>query len=172
MPMSTALHESFYMFNWIESTHVLTLMVSLGALVVIDLRMLGLWLVDVPASRLAARLGPMMFVGFGVMVITGVTLFTAIPVRYTQNIWFRAKLVLMIVAALNAYLFHRHLNASASTWDSDRVPPRRTRMAAAISLSLWVLVVICGRFIAYDWFDCGRPENSALMNSIQGCDAQ
>ena len=39
---SVDLHESFYMYDWIESTHVMTLMISLGMLIVIDLRMLGL----------------------------------------------------------------------------------------------------------------------------------
>ena len=39
---STGLHESIYMYSWIETTHVLTLMVFLGMLVVIDLRMLGM----------------------------------------------------------------------------------------------------------------------------------
>ena len=47
---STEIHESFYLYAWIESTHVLTIMVFLGMLFVIDLRMLGLAFVDVSAS--------------------------------------------------------------------------------------------------------------------------
>ena len=171
-PFSSGLHESFYMFNWLESTHVLTLMVSLGTLVIIDLRMLGVWLTDVPASKVAARLTVPMFVGFTIMVITGTILYTAIPIRYTQNIWFRTKVILMIIAGINAYLFHRHLNASVGTWDTDKKPPSRTRLAAALSLSLWTIIVICGRFIAYDWYDCGRPENSATMNVLEGCNSK
>ena len=61
---STALHESFYMYNWIESTHVLALMISLGMLFLIDLRMLGLALPDIPASTLAQRLSLPMLAGF------------------------------------------------------------------------------------------------------------
>ena len=45
---STDLHESYYVYNWVESTHVLTLMIFLGMLVVIDLRMLGYVFKDVP----------------------------------------------------------------------------------------------------------------------------
>ena len=66
------LHESYYMYNWVESTHVLTLMVSLGMLFLIDLRMLGLALPDVPASRIAERLNVPMLIGFAVMFITGI----------------------------------------------------------------------------------------------------
>ena len=51
---STALHESIYMYSWIETTHVLTLAVFLGMLLIIDLRMLGLAFPEIPAPRLAA----------------------------------------------------------------------------------------------------------------------
>lgn len=167
-PFSISLHESFYMFNWLETTHVLTLMLSLGMLFTIDARMAGWWLMEVPASRLAARLTTPMWIGFAIMIGTGVTLYTAIPVRYTQSVWFRLKLILLFAAAINAWLFHRHLNASASTWDLDKIPPKRTRMAAITSLCLWAAVIVCGRFIAYDWFDCGK-EMSAFMNWAAGC---
>lgn len=167
-PFSIGLHESFYLFNWLETTHVLTLMLSLGMLFAIDARMLGWWLTEVPASKLAARLTVPMWIGFSIMIGTGVALYAAIPVRYTTSIWFRIKLILLFVAAINAWTFHRHLNASAGAWDMDKIPPRRTRMAAFTSLCLWAAVIICGRFIAYDWFDCGKGL-STFMNWATGC---
>jgi hypothetical protein len=166
---SQDLHGSFYMYNWIESIHVMTLAVCLGMLCVIDLRMLGLGLMRVPASTLAARLNKPMLLGFALMFVTGVLLYSAIPVRTTQSLWFRIKLVLLVAAAINAWLFHRHMNASVSTWDTAATPPRRTRIAAGLSLSLWAGVVITGRFIAYDWFDCGQKTNSAFVNWASGC---
>jgi uncharacterized membrane protein len=169
-PFSTGLHESFYLFNWLETTHVLTLMLSLGMLFAIDARMLGWWLTEVPASRLADRLAKPMWIGFSIMIITGVLLYLAIPVRYTTSVWFRLKLILLVVAAVNAWTFHKHLNASVGTWDLDKIPPKRTRMAAMTSLCLWAAVIVCGRFIAYDWFDCGK-EMSAFMNWASGCSA-
>jgi hypothetical protein len=167
-PFSIGLHESFYLFNWLETTHVLTLMLSLGMLFVIDARMLGWWLMEVPASKLADRLAKPMWVGFSIMIITGLALYTAIPVRYTTSIWFRIKVILLFVAAVNAWTFHRHLSASAGTWDMDKVPPRRTRAAAMTSLCLWAAIIVCGRFIAYDWFDCGK-DMPAFMNWATGC---
>ena len=169
-PVSIALHESFYMYNWIETTHVLTLMLSLGMLVFIDLRMLGWCMAGVPASRIAARLNKPMWIGFSIMLITGVLLFTAIPVRTTQSLWFRIKMILLVLAAINAWTFHRHLNRSVGSWDLAAVPPRRTRVAAAISLTLWAGVVLTGRFIAYDWFDCGG-DNPAFVDWAAGCNA-
>jgi hypothetical protein len=165
---SVALHESFYMYGWIESLHVITLTVSLGMLIVIDLRMLGLWLKDVPASKIAERLDRPMLIGFSIMVVTGVLLYVGIPIRTTQSLWFRIKVILLVAAFINAWLFRKHMQASVGTWDAAPVPPRRTRIAAALSLTLWASVVTCGRFIAYDWYDCGQ-DNPAFIDWAAGC---
>lgn len=165
---SVALHESFYMYGWIESLHVITLMVSLGMLIVIDLRMLGLWLKDVPASKIAQRLDRPMLIGFSIMVVTGVLLYVGIPIRTTQSLWFRIKVILLVAAFINAWLFRKHMQASVGTWDAAPMPPRRTRIAAALSLTLWASVVMCGRFIAYDWYDCGQ-DNPAFVDWAAGC---
>ena len=165
---SVGLHESYYMYAWIESLHVITLTVSLGMLIVIDLRMLGVWLKDVPASKIAERLDRPMLIGFSIMVVTGVLLYVGIPIRTTQSFWFRIKLILLVAAFINAWLFRRHMQGSVGTWDVAPVPPRRTRVAAALSLTLWAGVVCCGRFIAYDWFDCGQ-DNPAFIDCAAGC---
>jgi hypothetical protein len=157
---SVGLHESYYMYAWIESIHVITLMISL--------RMLGLWLTSVPASKIAERLDRPMLIGFSIMVVTGVLLYLGIPIRTTQSLWFRIKVILLVVAFINAWLFRRHMQQSAGSWDVAAVPPRRTRIAAALSLTLWAAVVMCGRFIAYDWFDCGQ-DNSAFIDWAAGC---
>ena len=156
MPWSTQLHESYYMYPWIETTHVLALMIFLGMLLVIDLRMLGLTLTSVPASKVAERLDKPMLIGFSVMLITGFILYFAIPVRTTQSIWFRIKVVLLIAAGINAWLFRAKLKAAVGSWDTDPLPPRRIRVGAALSLALWAGVVITGRSIAYDWYDCHK----------------
>lgn len=165
---STGLHESIYMYSWIETTHVLTLMVFLGMLCIIDMKMLGWIFPDVPASRISERLAVPMVVGFVVMVITGVLLFYAIPVRSTQSIWFRIKVVLLIFAGINAYFFHKQMRASNSSWDHEPLPPRRIRVGAGLSLSLWLGVVFTGRAIAYDWYDCHKPQNE-FVYWIAGC---
>jgi uncharacterized membrane protein len=165
---STLLHESYYMYNWVESTHVLTLMVSLGMLFLIDLRMLGVAFPDVPASKIAERLNVPMMIGFIVMFITGILLFYAVPIRSTQSIWFRIKMVLLVGCAINAFLFHKRMNESVSSWDTDAVAPSRLRKGAIISLVFWSLVVICGRFIAYDWFDCDYGQ-TGLIGTLAGC---
>ncbi len=165
---STALHESLYMYAWIETTHVLTLMVFLGMLFVIDLRMLGLIFPNVPASLIAERLDRPMLIGFAVMVVSGLLLYYAIPVRTTQSIWFRIKVVLMVAAGINAFLFRARMQAADGSWDNDPVAPKRMRVGAMLSIGLWSGVVVTGRSIAYDWFDCNK-EMPTFMYWAAGC---
>ncbi len=167
-PWSIALHESLYMYGWVESVHVLTLAVFLGMLFVIDLRMLGLAFTDVPASRIAERLDRPMMIGFVVMVVTGLLLYYAIPVRTTQSIWFRIKVVLMIAAGVNALLFRKRMEVAGASWDCERRAPQRLRIGAGLSLALWAGVVVTGRSIAYDWFDCTQ-HLSRFMYWAAGC---
>lgn len=165
---STMLHESYYMYNWIESTHVLGLMVSLGILFLIDLRMLGYAFADVPASKIAERLNIPMLIGFVLMFVTGILLFYAVPVRSAQSVWFRIKMILLVACAINAWLFHKRMNESVSSWDSDARAPKRIRQGALLSLGFWSIIVVCGRFIAYDWFDCVR-DPGPFMSFVAGC---
>src|SRR5262245_54026517 len=72
---SIALHESLYLYPLIESTHVLTLTVFVGLTVMLDLRLLGLAMKQVPASEVIARLVPWAKTGFVIMAITGLLLF-------------------------------------------------------------------------------------------------
>jgi hypothetical protein len=167
-PWSIGLHESIYMYAWIETTHVLTLAVFLGMLFIIDLRMLGWAFTGLSAADLADRLDRPMILGFLVMIATGLILYYAIPVRTTQSIWFRIKVVLLIAAGINAWLFRRRMQASVSSWHRDAIPPAPIRRGAARSLLFWAGVVFTGRAIAYDWYDCHKPL-SAFMLWAAGC---
>ena len=166
---STDLHESLYMYAWVESTHVLTLMLFLGMLLVIDLRLLGVAFTGVATSKIVERLDKPMMLGFIIMVISGVLLFYAIPVRSTQSIWFRIKVVLLIAAGVNALLIRNMTRSSAMTWDNDPVPPKRIRVGAGLSLGLWVLVIGAGRSMAYDWWDCSKQDLPYFMYWASGC---
>ena len=121
-----------------------------------------------PVSELAGRLLPWTRVGFVVMVVSGALLFYAIPVRSYNNVFFRLKLVLLVLAGLNAWLFHWGIYRRAKTWDLNAPPPRRARIAGALSLLLWAAIIFSGRMIAYNWFDCGRPQ-SDFVNFLAGC---
>lgn len=165
---STMLHESYYMYNWVETTHVLSLMISLGLLMLIDLRMMGWALPNMPAKAIADRLHWPVLLGFGVMFVTGALLFYAIPVRTSQSIWFRIKLVLLVAAFVNALRFHKHLREAHGNWTDELRAPKHLRRGALLSMLFWTGIVICGRLIAYDWFDCIKNPQP-LMANLAGC---
>ena len=163
---SIAIHEGPYAL--IESVHVLTLCIFVGLAVMLDLRLLGVTLRRVPVSEVVHRLLPWMIAGFVVMVISGGLLFYAIPVRSYQSVFFRFKMVMLILAGLNVWVFDTGIYRRVADWDLDRVAPRGARMAGTVSLILWALIVLSGRMIAYNWFDCYKPQSS-LVTWLAGC---
>jgi len=148
---------------------VWALCLFVGFAVVLDLRLVGIIFRGVPIAHMIDRVLPWTKAGFVVMVISGVLLFYAIPVRTYHNVFFRVKVVLLILAGLNALTFHSGVSRKAAGWDLNLSPaPRAVKLAGVFSLALWALVVFSGRLIAYNWFDCSKPQ-SALINSLAGC---
>ena len=170
-PGSIALHESLYMFLIILTVHVLTLCVFVGTAVMLDLRLLGLTLRRVPASEVMARLLPWTAAGFLVMIVSGALLFYAAPVLRYQNLFFRLKMVTLILAVMNAWVFHRTVYCKIADWNLYPVPPPGARVAAGLSLALWAVLITLGRMIPYQayWFDCSRQPQSAIVNLLMGC---
>ena len=167
---SVSLHESQYAYAIIESIHVWTLAVFFGSILMVDLRLLGLTMRKVPVTEVAGRLLPWTIAGFIVMVITGSLLFSAIPLRSYQNIFFRTKMILLVLAGLNVWLFHSGIYKRVAAWDFYAIPPKGARIAGVISLALWASIVVSGRMIAYNWFDCDRQPQAAIINFLTSCD--
>ena len=168
-PWSVALHESEIAYSLIESFHVWSMCLFFGMTIMFDLRLLGLIMRNVSVSEVIRRLQPWTILGFVMMVITGTLLVYAIPVRSYQNIFFRTKMVLLLLAGLNIFIFHSRVFPSVAKWDADPLPPRPARLAGMFSLALWVCIVVSGRMIAYNWFDCDRQPQGDLINFLTSC---
>jgi hypothetical protein len=168
-PGSIALHNSLYMYQVVSTIHVVTLALFVGTAAMLDLRLLGLTLRRVPVSEVASRLRPWTVAGFVLMIASGALLFYANPTPRYQNIFFRTKMLMLVLAGINAWAFHKTLYRTASEWDLDAVPPRRARMAGGLALMLWAGMIMSGRMIAYDWFDCTRQPQRAIVNLLEGC---
>jgi hypothetical protein len=166
---STGLHESRYAYDLIESVHVWALCLFFGLAVMFDLRLLNWTMRTVPVSEVARRLLPWTVFGFVIMVISGALLFSAIPLRSYQNIFFRTKMILLLLAGLNVWIFHSGVYRGVATWDVNSAPPRAARVAGALSIVLWVCIVLSGRMIAYNWFDCDRQPQRPIINYLTSC---
>src|SRR5262249_7394965 len=156
------------MYPIVESVHVLTLCLFVGMSVMLDLRLLGFALTRVPVSEVTDRLVPWMVAGFIVMVISGGLLFYAIPVRSYQNVFFPLKVVAVLLAGLHAWVFHHRMHMRVREWGTAAPTPRPARVAGAASLFLWAVIIVCGRMIAYNWFDCDMHPGPT-MRMLTGC---
>ena len=141
-----------------------------GLAVMFDLRLLGWTFRRVPVSEFNRRLLPWTIAGFVIMVISGTLLFYAIPLRSYQNIFFRFKMILLAVGRLERVVLSlARLSAGRSQGMSTGCRPEAARIAGALSLVLWIGVVFSGRMIAYNWFDCDRQPQPAIINFLTSC---
>jgi hypothetical protein len=166
---SIDLHESQYAYPIIESIHVWARCLFFGSVVLFDLRLLGWTMRSVPVSEVVDRLLPWTIAGFVILVISGTLLFFAIPLRSYQSIFFRTKMLLLLLAGLNVWFFHSRVYPRVVASDVSGAPPRAARVAGAVSLVLWISIVFSGRMIAYNWFDCDRQPQAAIINFLTSC---
>ncbi|MFT3850925.1 MAG: hypothetical protein QM739_20380 [Propionivibrio sp.] len=124
----------------LESLHIIGLATMFGSLLIVDLRLLGV-IRRVEAIALARAVLPWTLLGFLLVVGTGLCLFFARASELIANPFFLAKISLVMAAGLNAAWLHSRgpLNASSVL----------THWQAALSLSIWLAVIVCGRWIAY-----------------------
>ena len=170
-PGSIALHESRYLYLIVLSVHVLTLCLLVGTTAMVDLRLLGLTMPNVRVSEAVTRLMPWTAAGFLVMIISGALLFYAAPLNRYQNLFFRAKMVTLLLAGVNAWVFHKTVYRKVAEWDMDPLPPRGARFAGGVALVLWASLIMLGRMIPYQvyWFDCNNQPQPAIVNLLSGC---
>ena len=151
--ISIGIRESTWSYPIIESVHVLGLCLFVGLAIVWDLRLLGVSFRRIPVSEVKSRVMPWVTIGFIIMVISGGLLFWSDPVRFYYKVFFRIKLVALVLAGLNAFVFERAAGKYLIDWDTSPITPRGAKLAGGISMFLWALIIVCGRLIAYNWFD-------------------
>jgi hypothetical protein len=145
----TLIRESTWAEPIIETIHVLTLTVFLGFIILLDLRLLDLIMLRTRVSTVFQQLKPWLFGSFGIMLITGISLFAGDPVLFYGTIFFKLKMLMLLAAALNVIVFNLTLGRTLMQWDARARTPRAVKISGLLSLVLWVAVVACGRGIAY-----------------------
>jgi hypothetical protein len=152
LPSSTAFRESLNGYPFALTAHVISMCVFAGLIIMMDLRLAGFGFQKTPFSEMQKRLFPWQMVGLVVSSATGLLLFYGQPMRYYPKALFWTKVVLMILAAVNAGYFHLTTYRSVAKWDRDPMLPFAGRFAGVTSLVLWTGVIVFGRLTAYNWF--------------------
>jgi hypothetical protein len=147
---ATALRESGYTYPIVEGSHVMALALSVGSVLWFDLRLLGLTMRGDRVSDVFRSVRPWMLLGFAVMFATGAALFAARAVDAYESTYFRLKIGLLVLGALNIVLFHTTIDRQREQWDTAGRPPLRARLAGGVSLVLWFGIIAAGRIMAYN----------------------
>src|ERR1700722_19033259 len=90
-----------------------------------------------------------LFLGFAVMIVTGVLLFCGDPISFWSTTFFKVKMIMLALAGLNVLIFNATIGRKVAQWDLDPRTPGQAKIAAVVSLVLWVLIIAAGRGIAY-----------------------
>jgi hypothetical protein len=146
--LSQALRASQWVYPLINTGHVLGIALLFGAIAPLDLRLLGCWQ-RVPLQPLARILLPMAVGGLLLAATTGALLFATRPLDYVVMPLFGLKLTLVGAAVTNALLLRRSPAWGLLRVDDDGPPRRGWRIAATLSLLLWLGVITAGRLIGY-----------------------
>lgn len=130
----------------VNAAHVLGIGLLVGAIVTLDLRLLGAFAAH-PLAHLGPPLRRVAMAGLGLAAATGLLLFSTRPLAYVENPAFLAKMALLGLALLNVALLHagpRWRDAMAGG-----TPRRGLRAAAMVSLLAWPGVLLAGRWIGF-----------------------
>jgi hypothetical protein len=143
--------------NWITSVglvwpiaeiiHFIGLSLLLGSLLIVDLRLLGFFRsISIATTH---KLLPWAIVGFSMNLMTGVLFLFGDPHRYSSNIGFRIKAVLIVIAGLNALWFYWKIKPAMGDWGAHDDTPVLAKTIAVLSLGIWFGVLFLGRLIPY-----------------------
>ena len=129
-----------YAYPALEMLHIVGIALLVGNLVLLELRVWGLS-PEIPLQPLARLSLALALSGFVLIAGSGLLMFAADPGGMLASRTFVLKMGLVMLAGLNAAMFH----ARGGLLQADRV----ARAQTAVSLGLWLAVIICGRWIAY-----------------------
>lgn len=146
--LASHLTESTWLYATVETLHVLGFVLLAGSIAIVDLRLLGFGR-NLSIRALTRLVLPWTLGSLLIVIPTGLMLFTADAAELIGNRTFLIKLLLLSFVATNALIYHAGPHQTVGAWDQNTTAPVAARLAAALSLVLWVAIVTAGRLIAY-----------------------
>ena len=144
-PLLVQMRSSAWLFPVIASIHLLGLAVLGGAVLVVDLRLLGLGLSRQPVIRIGRDAEPWLLASLLVMLPTGLLLFMCFATKYYYLASFWVKVACLSLALVFTFTVRRHV-VMRDEIDGNAA---RHRCVALVSLSLWGSVALAGRLIGF-----------------------
>src|ERR1700722_3985741 len=127
-----------WVFPVIEGIHICGFILLVGTILILNFRILGVWLRRYSISSLAAELSPWIWTGIIVQLTTGPYLLSSDPGEYIQVPAFRNKMLFLVVALI----FHVTVMRKATAPTGDSVATGWRKPAAVVSMGLWLSVLL------------------------------
>jgi hypothetical protein len=143
--LGKAVVGSLWLFPVIEAVHLLGLSLLGGAILIVDLRLLGVGLKNYSVAALAREARPYLIGALVILISTGIPLFLSEAVKcyYNQSFW--VKMTTLVIALIYTFTIRARVTRS----ETVRKTARLQMLAGALSIALWVTVAAAGRWIGF-----------------------
>ena len=146
---ATALRESALVYPTVMATHLSGMALFGGLIFITDLRILGLAMRGTPVSDVVNQFRPWKRAGLLLVATCGIMLAWAKAEYYYHNPYFWAKMTLLTLVGVHALVFRKSVYNNTAELDRAPVMPTNAKVAAWLSLTLWIGLVSMGRLIGY-----------------------
>jgi hypothetical protein len=167
LPVAAGIRNSLYLFPLIEAAHVSGLTMVFGTILIIDLRLLGLASGGRPFTAVASDVLAWTWAAFVVTAATGALMFVTNAGQYVYNPYFQTKMALVVLAGCNMLAFELTTGRSVRTWDRHRVAPAAGRIAATLSLVLWIGIIFLGRWVGFTSTSAPTPGDTIDLEKLE-----
>ena len=133
----------------IQAVHIIGISVVMGTIVLLDLRILGLAVPSQAISEMTQRLMPWLWYALATNLVSGAFFVFARPNRYFNNPIFGWKLSFLISAVTLTLIFHLMSKSQEDFWELNPSRKLSAKAIALVSLGLWIMIIMAGRWIAY-----------------------
>ena len=143
--IGSTIRASTYAFPVIECIHLIGMVLLIGAIVVIDMRLLGLGMRRQPVARVAAALAPVSLTGLITMLVTGSLLFLSEALKCYGNEGFHYKMYFLFPGIVVYFTIHRWITKR----EDSKIGPIWGKVVGLLSMALWFGVALGGRAIGF-----------------------
>ena len=148
-PISGWMQHASWVVPILQSVHILAVAVVMSAILMLDLRLLGIVRGEAGVATLEQRFLPSVWLALLVLLASGLLLTICEPKRELLSTVFRVKMLLVTIAAGLTFFFQQRKMNSVQHGHARTIRLMETRLVAAVSLILWISIVTAGRWIAY-----------------------
>jgi hypothetical protein len=148
--ISVAIKTVGWVIPAVQSIHILCICIVLGSILTIGLRVWGAFLMSVRLEDVAQRFYPWLWTALSGLLLTGVILIVAEPIRELFSLAFWIKIGLIIVGGVVSAWFQLHVRRHGAKWDTNAYSRGITRSVTVLTFVVWLAIAVMGRWIAFD----------------------